>query len=54
MNCPKCEGAGWVEITILATAFRWSYTDVIPCDHPGCHAGQVSCSEGELRDEAAN
>ena len=56
MNCPKCHGTGhkfvkWIKRPAygLDTA-RWEFSH---CDHPGCHAGQISCAEDGGRDEAA-
>ena len=59
MNCPKCHGRGQVRFwnpsfereSLLYGSAVLVRTD--PCDHPGCHAGQISCAEGENRDEAA-
>ena len=51
MNCPKCHGKGEIVEWIVRPRYgldtaRWTY---IPCDYPGCHAGQLSCSEGSER-----
>ena len=55
MNCPKCHGKG--DFLKLAPRVPQStnigdYFKFVPCDHPGCHAGQISCAEGVNRDEA--
>ena len=52
MNCPKCHGRGWWMSVVLPTAVDPCTLKLVPCDHPDCHAGQVSCAEGENRDEA--
>ena len=50
MNCPKCHGTGWIWLrTKIPPIYGWFE----PCFNLDCHAGQVSCAEGEKRDEAA-
>jgi len=68
MNCPKCHGKGWVlrvniltgdvpalpgiPVRVTTVGVPFQIDTGCPCDHPGCFNGQLSCCEGEDRDEA--
>ena len=47
MICPRCHGKGYVYSDRYEGRFVVRHKK--PCDYRGCHAGQVSCSEGSER-----
>lgn len=47
MICPKCHGTG----VLVVYRGYWATGEMqvaqrSPCDHPGCHNGQIDCCDG--------
>lgn len=45
MLCPRCRGRG-VRRVLVDTVVEVT----VPCDEPGCHAGEIQCCEGDRAD----
>ena len=49
MNCPKCEGRGYIPVFMMerARVEGANGNRMVPCDFEGCHCGQVHCCDGD-------